>query len=323
MSDFFSPDYYSARARFRSGVLANGGQIESILLDAKGPAPEISDLTVDIGYFGAPEPRRAFIHSSGLRGVDGFAGSAIQLQWLEEGPAALPPDAAIVMVHAMNPFGMAWLRCANRNNVDLSHNFLTSDEEYAGASGGYRALNPFLNPPSPPAWDFFPLRALLHAVRHGLPALRRAIVEGQYEFPQGIRFGGRQHEQEARRFQLYISGKLACAERIVAIDVRTGPRPGRIATNRAKGSLEGLYSRMFSGAQLSFSVQDLTSCHWMTALAALRNENRQHHYGDASAQTRAKANLLEVFCPPSPKWREQVLALGEEAITEALAQAFA
>ena len=148
MIDCFSRDYSEARARFRSGVLANAGQIESILLNAKGPAEE--DLTIDIGWFGSQEPRRAFIHSSGLHGVEGFAGSAIQLQGLESGCASgLPGDAAVALVHAMNPYGMAWLRRTNENNVDLNYNFLSADDEYSGAPEYYAALNSFLNPQSP------------------------------------------------------------------------------------------------------------------------------------------------------------------------------
>ena len=100
------------------------------MLDAKGPNGE--DLSIDIGWFGSPQPRRAFVHSSGLHGVEGFAGSAIQLQWLT-GNYQPPDDGAVVIVHVMNPFGMVWLRRVNENNVDLNYNFLAADEKYEGA----------------------------------------------------------------------------------------------------------------------------------------------------------------------------------------------
>lgn len=278
MTDFFSPDYFTARQRFCSGVLANGGQIESIMLDAKGPDGE--DLSIDIGWFGSPEPRRVFVHSSGLHGVEGFAGSAIQLQWLER--PQLPPGAcAVVLVHVMNPFGMAWLRRVNENNVDLNHNFLAADEKYEGT----------------PSSDPFLLRAAYRM-------LWGKDLEGQYKFPQGLAYGGHRHEQTARRFQLYISGKLANAERIVAIDVHTGP--GRSGDAPAKGSLEGLYRRMFSGAEVRFTEQQFATCNGIRVLAALRRQ----------------ANLAEVFCPESKRWRNRVLERGKEAIEEALANAF-
>jgi Protein of unknown function (DUF2817) len=48
---------------------------------------------------------------------EGFAGSAIQLQMLKDLPI-MPKDAALIVVHALNPYGMAHLRRVNENNVD-------------------------------------------------------------------------------------------------------------------------------------------------------------------------------------------------------------
>lgn len=77
----------SAR-KFCAAVLANGGQIESIALNQG---------SIDIGWFGSPEPRRAFIHSSCDE-----AGSLIQLQWLEQhGIQKAPSDGAVAIVHGL------------------------------------------------------------------------------------------------------------------------------------------------------------------------------------------------------------------------------
>lgn len=370
MTDFFSPDYLTARDRFRSGILASGGQLESIILDARGPGrsdketPGGEDLTIDIGWFGSPQPRRAFVHSSGLHGVEGFAGSAVQLQWLEDGIPELGPGCAIALVHVMNPFGMAWLRRVNENNVDLNRNFLSADkeavdqedvdQEYAGAPELYAALNSFLNPESPPSRDLFLVRAAWNVLRYGTSAFRRAVSDGQYDFPRGLSFGGKQHEQATRRFQLYISGRLACVEHVTVIDLHTGihtrhasfgedsllvdgtgDRTARAAEmqlaygNRvqscaaqARGTLDRLYFRMFPTARVCFAVQRFGACSPVSALAALRAENRQHHYGSAGVDHPAKARLFEVFCPPDKKWREKVLARGKAVIAQGLRLAF-
>src|SRR5436190_22592979 len=81
---FFSPDYFTAQKRFRDAVIHGGGRLETIPLDAKGPNGE--PLGIDIGWFGPQQPQRLLIHSSGLHGVEGFAGSAIQLQFLGKLP---------------------------------------------------------------------------------------------------------------------------------------------------------------------------------------------------------------------------------------------
>jgi hypothetical protein len=357
VTDFFSPDYFTARDRFRSGVLAGGGQIESIVLDAK--APDGRDLTIDIGWFGSSTPLRAFVHSSGLHGVEGFAGSAIQLQWLETGIPQPAADSAIVLVHILNPYGMAWLRRVNENNVDLNRNFLGADEEFSGAPDDYAALEPFLNPVSvSPLTDLFKLRALGKIARYGMSALRQTIAGGQYSYPRGLFFGGRRQEQAPRRFQLYLSQRLGGASRIVAIDVHTGlgrfgadcllvsDDEARVAAGaemqiaygdcvlalhpeglayRPRGSQEGLYFRMFPAAQVFFAAQEFGTRHPLAILAALRAENQRHHHGrnGNDPHDSGKKRLLEAFCPSSSKWRERVLARGKEVIAQGLELAFA
>src|SRR6266567_3145741 len=123
---FFCTDYFGARNRFRELVRTVGGRLETISIDAKGPKGE--DLSIDIAWFGVATPRRVLLHSSGLHGVEGFAGSAIQLQLLNDLPA-IPEDAALIVVHVLNPYGMAWLRRFNENNVDLNRNFLSIEAD--------------------------------------------------------------------------------------------------------------------------------------------------------------------------------------------------
>ncbi len=162
------------------------------------------------------------IHSSGLHGVEAFAGSAIQLQWLAEGIRPLSEDAAIVLAHVLNPYGMAWLRRFNENNVDLNRNFLAPQDKFEGAPEGYQNLDAFLNPTTPPSRDLFYLRGAGLLARHGMAPLKRAIAGGQYVNPKGLFFGGHRLEQGPAAFQQYLDDHLAGVERIVAIDIHTG-----------------------------------------------------------------------------------------------------
>ena len=220
LSQYFSPDCTTARTRFREVATAAGGGLHALSLDAKGPKDE--ELTIDIAWFGSEKPKRVFVHSSGLHGVEAFAGSAIQLQWLERGIPAPPEDGAIVIVHVLNPYGMAWLRRFNENNVDLNRNFLAPHEKFAGAPDGYQKLDGFLNPATPPSRDLFYLRGAGLLARYGMAALRQAIAGGQYVNPKGLFFGGARLEQGPAKLQEYVADHLAAVERIVAIDVHTG-----------------------------------------------------------------------------------------------------
>src|SRR3989442_12718929 len=179
---FFSTDYFTARNRFRELVGTVGGRLETISIDAKGSKGE--DLSIDIAWFGVATPRRVLLHSSGLHGVEGFAGSAIQLQLMNTLPT-LSKDSALIIVHVLNPYGMAWLRRFNGNNVDLNRNFL-ADESYSDVPPTYAQLDPFLNPQSRPASDLFTLKAGWLILPHGMSA------------PNGARQGGRVEDAKRR-----------------------------------------------------------------------------------------------------------------------------
>src|SRR6266481_105950 len=217
-ANYFSPDYSTARSRFRQMVEAAGGRLDVLPLEARGPAGE--NLGIDIAWFGTENPRRILLHSSGLHGVEGFAGSAIQLQFLDSLPP-VPAETAFVIVHVLNPYGMAWLRRVNENNVDLNRNCL-GNTAYAGAPSAYVELESFLNPQSPPTSDLFTLKAGWLILRHGMPALKQAVVGGQYEYPKGLFFGGKRLEQGPEKYKTFLTLHLASAERIIAIDVHTG-----------------------------------------------------------------------------------------------------
>ena len=220
LSDCFSPDYLTARARFRRAVDRARGRLVPLTLAAKGPTGEA--LTIDAAWFGATNPRWALVYSSGIHGVEGFAGSAIQLRWLVEGIPNVPDGCAIVLLHLLNPYGMAWLRRANENNVDLNRNFLTRGERYEGAPEGYEELDALLNPQSAPSLDLFSLRAGYTIARRGNPAAKQAVAGGQFVNPKGLFFGGSKLEAGPELIQQFIETRLAAVREVVVVDVHTG-----------------------------------------------------------------------------------------------------
>ena len=83
-------------------------------------------LTIDITVVGAAKPTSALVLSSGVHGVEGLFGSAVQLAFLEQLAARWQPPLVrpLFCIHAINPFGFAWQRRFNEDNVDLNRNFL-------------------------------------------------------------------------------------------------------------------------------------------------------------------------------------------------------
>ncbi len=343
---YFSPDYNTARDRFRKAVEREGGRLDALELDAEGP--EGTDLTIDIAWFGSVNPKRALVHSSGLHGVEGFAGSAIQLRLLDQMPAIAEGDA-IAIVHILNPYGMAWLRRFNENSVDLNRNFLGEDERYSGTPEAYPGLNSFLNPASPPSLDLFSLRVAWLIARHGLAAMKEAIVSGQYEYPKGLFFGGKRLEQGAQLYLEWVRKHLSTTERVLAVDIHTGlgksgedtllvdrnvhARARRLFGRRVapldadrsvayetRGGLDMRVTDLLPN--VDFVGQEFGTYGPIHVLHALREENRWHHYGGGGIDHPVKIGLKEAFCRDQESWRQKVLTRGCEMFEQAVGVVF-
>jgi hypothetical protein len=73
----------------------------------------------------------------------------------------VPSGVAIVLVHALNPFGFSKIRRFDDKNIDLNRNFLLRGEEFKGCPDRYAELDWLLNLRRPPRrFDPFPIRAL-------------------------------------------------------------------------------------------------------------------------------------------------------------------
>lgn len=351
-SAYFSPDYLTARDRFRAAAQSVGAELHALSLDARGPRGEA--LTIDIARLGHPEAKRVLLHTSGLHGVEAFTGSAIQLALLASQPSP-PQDGAIVLVHALNPFGMAWLRRANESNVDLNRNFLDEGEAWSGAPEIYRHIDRVLNPPTPPNRDFFYLQALWQTLRHGFGPLKQAVAQGQYEFPRGLFYGGKRLEQGPSLYIAWLARHLDRVRHLFAVDVHTGlgrwgcdtllleagigatPKQelsraldrevidvaadARVAY-RIRGGMGTMLPRVLTHAAIDFVLQELGTYPPLTVFHALREENRWHHWEAGSLDHPAKRALLERLCPADPGWRAQVLKRGLEVARAAAARVY-
>ncbi len=348
----FSVDHAAARQLFGQAAERLGWALESHAIDATGPSGE--ELFLDVAVSKGGDPARTLVVSSGLHGVEGFFGSAVQVALLQRWAAGSEPPARCVFLHGLNPFGFAWLRRFDQRGVDPNRNFLLPGEQFSGAPPGYAQLDSFLNPRRPPARaEFFTAQALWLIARHGMPALRQAIAAGQYEFPQGLFFGGREPCQIQQILAAHLPRWLAGADSIMHLDFHTGlgrwgtykllidyplsaAQSARLAAWFGEASFEacdasdiaydarGGFGRWCVAQQLAaeylFACAEFGTYSPLRVLAGLRAENQAHHWGQpTSASTgRSKRQLRELFCPASPAWRRQVLRSSQGLADRAL-----
>jgi hypothetical protein len=347
----FSASYEEARRRFRNAARLANAEISEIPISATGPNG--LPLTIDVARLGAAKPSRALIHVSGTHGLEGFSGSAIQIAALNARPV-IPSDVALVFIHGLNPWGMAWLRRNNENNVDLNRNFLLGDPP-PPTPVLYQLLHPLLNPETPPSRDYFLLKLMTSLPRHGFGAIQQVVAGGQYEFPSGLFYGGSDLEESPRKFLEWLVERLTGVHRIAVLDLHTGlgrfardflfVEPGLSDESRGRlcdlfgkrvhiqgdaarvyrctGTLLSGVQRMFPEARVDALCQEFGTYPPPWMLKALRQENRFYLYGGGAEcdplTHPLKRATLRMFHPNNARWRRRSLELGDERLQQAIA----
>jgi len=122
-SDFFAGSYAEAREKFLAAASAARAELKTFAHPSEHD-PNGRALSTDVALLGPRDATRCLLLISGTHGVEGFAGSGCEVGFLEDRLyQALPRGACAVVVHAINPYGFAWLRRVNEDNVDLNRNF--------------------------------------------------------------------------------------------------------------------------------------------------------------------------------------------------------
>jgi Protein of unknown function (DUF2817) len=352
--DAFSPDYVTARARFMEAATRAGAQIESYPTGQDGPSGEA--LAIDVARLGDANASRALVVSSGLHGIEGFFGSAVQLRLFERLRSELEILATtnVVLIHALDPHGFAHLRRFDENNVDLNRNFLLDGQEYRGCPPRYAQLDAFLNPKRPPnRFSAFRARAYASILRYGFNDLKQAVAGGQFEFPRGLFFGGHGPAQLRGLLSARLPEWIGPAGHVVHLDYHTGlGRLGRYellidecvdAARRARlgawfgedrvrgteitglsyevrGGLGAWCEALFPDRSYTLLCAEFGTYAPLTVLQALRAENQAHHWGNPRARStrRVKRDLLEAFAPADPVWRMSAVEQGVVLVQRAL-----
>ena len=121
--ELYSVDYNMLRQRFLSAARRANAALFEYKHPLHGPGGE--NLFTDVAYLGDRNASRKLAILSGTHGVEGQFGSACQAEWLAaNNPMKLPADTAIVFIHLINPWGTAWSRRVNEDNIDLNRNFV-------------------------------------------------------------------------------------------------------------------------------------------------------------------------------------------------------
>jgi predicted deacylase len=233
INQYFSDSYVVSRLKFRGLLGAVQQRWPEAELKTVAVCPD-KEFTTDMIIAQPREKRHVLMVTTGQHGIEGYAGGAFLQLLAREYLDKLDPElTGLVLVHAINPWGMANYRRVDQDNIDLNRNFITDWSEFKDINKDYSRLRFLLEPGElgkkreKAAFYFRVARALALA---GSGGIKRALTLGQYRFDKGLYFGGSEHQPVARWLIDLYHGVLRDFKQVVHLDIHTGYGPARRMT---------------------------------------------------------------------------------------------
>lgn len=220
--EFFSATVTEADGKFEDACEAAGTSPRFFRNPLDGPDGE--RLNIGVCRVGPDDAPNRLLVISATHGIEGYAGAAIQTGWLREcGPGSLPPDTSLVMVHLINPWGVAWNRRENEDNVDVFRNLLYCDH-HSEPDPIYDLIDDALDLANWPSRDAeeWQRKAAALTEEYGADRLTAAIRRGQHHRPLGMTYHGDGPVWSKRVFDEVVEEFLGGARFIGVIDIHTG-----------------------------------------------------------------------------------------------------
>ncbi len=336
ISDFFADDYMQARERFLAACPTGA---ELLAWENPRKEPGGGALVTDVAWIGPRDAERVLVAVSGTHGVEGFFGSGCQVGWLrEERWRDMPVDTAVMLIHAINPYGFAWVRRVNEDNMDINRNFV--DFAHLPENPAYDEVADILIPET---WTPESVAAMEAAIadfvaRRGEKAFRAAVVGGQHSHSDGLFYGGTAPCWSNRTVGEICHRFLAVARHVAVLDFHTGlgphahaelicrHQPGSEALVRARrwygadvtspqsgesdsppieGNLRMAFVDLLPGAQVTSIAVEMGTRPSDQVLRAVIADNWLHLRGDLDSATgrEIKREIRDAFFPDTEDWK--------------------
>lgn len=349
-TNVFPSAYNSGRRQWLEQLAQLPYPAQHLAFICGGIGPAAEELVTDSVWIGDQQADNVVVVLAGTHGVEGLAGSAIQtdlLGLLAERHLDCPEQTALLLVHALTPWGFAWLRRCDADGVDLNRNGVDFSATLPENSG-YDALRPALF-----SGDAEQRKQVFeqYSRSHGRTALEIAISGGQYHDPAGPFYGG----------QSPAHGRLVCEDliehydlsrrRLAVIDLHTGLGPysyGEIICDHAPDSAGATVARQWYGDSVTLplagtsssvpklglldflwhAIMDQRSCYVTLEFGTysvdrlfevlLRDHQLWARDDFNDARLAHSSQMRHHFCPNDSAWQEMVLLRARQVIAQAI-----
>ncbi len=308
-------------------------------------------LVCQTAWVGPDAAPKVLVLISGTHGVEGYAGSAVELDCLHlvnAGGLDLPTDTALLLINALNPWGYANHRRCDDRGVDVNRNFIDFTQPLP-VNPGYMELQPLLaiaeGGTRERAIDSFRNRV-------GQREYEIAYSGGQYTDPTGPFYGGSGPSFSREVIEDLIVRFRLSERQLAVIDIHTGLGPygyGEVICDHPADSGSAHTARQWfgpgcglPGTGTSCSVPKLglldygwhrvmrsESCFVTLEFGTLGTESLFAVLHDeacawsgsalgAVSKADAAAQMLAHFNPQDVGWRESVIFRARQVIQQAL-----
>ena len=230
MDSLFPESYEASRTRFLHDVELLRPKWPSARLESH-PLKDHPNLSID--WFWA-EPRlkeNLVMISTAEHGIEGYVGSAMLKLFMDEfAPRFNPENTGLLLIHAINPWGMKKHYRVNQNNVDLNRNFVFDGNFSPTINPDYDLIEDFLNPQRPVRGltiETLPFiaKVINKMISPGRARVQAASLLGQHRHPKGIYFGGTALQEETTVLMNLYRAVLTEYQNFIQVDMHTGYGP--------------------------------------------------------------------------------------------------
>ena len=319
---YFKNSYTECRTEFLSSANDIKNRFKDVeIFDIQVESEIDTNLTIDFCYIPAQkEKSKLLIISSGVHGIEGFVGSAVQRMFMAQLlKGEYINNIGILLIHGMNPYGFKYLRRVTENNVDLNRNCDIDKNLFSKKNSGYAEFHEMINPKEKVniaslGNRLFYIAAIKKIVSVSMKASRQAILQGQYEFEKGIFFGGNDFEPQIYAIKSTLREKIkSILESLFSGYAIDWGNTKDFYT--VTGDFSQFIGKLSPDALFLFIVFEygtMNSQKTMGAIKSLHNmvvENQGFYYGyeDTQDEKRVKENFIEMCYPSSSAWRSEVM----------------
>lgn len=345
---YFSKQYSEAREKFLTASFAVDGTPTSY----KNIVPGLElELVTDVLYLGAKQASNLLVLISATHGVEGYCGSAAQIDFLRHLPE-IESDTAVLIIHALNPYGFAFDRRVNEDNIDLNRNFV--DFTKLPDNNDYQELKPFLALTRLTEKSVLASQHILEQYRldWGDTRFEQAVSGGQYSDAGGLFYGGNKASWSHQLTQQLINEfHISERQKVIVLDIHSGLGPygyGEVISDHQPDSSGAKWARECfahnmtepaAGTSSSVPKQGLMDYLWHQHFPAqgcyvtlefgtfavdkmftiLQQENYCWHSPVSTEQKKSiQKQLRGYFYPEYQDWQEMVLFRCQQIISMSL-----